>query len=165
MANSRTETIVEKLRASGYSPKVMDHDPVITMKDVVETLDIPADEMAKTLLLHQREIGLIAVVLPGMNRVDFSKVANSLEVSRKSLKVADETIMADLGLKPGDMCPFYDFFEKIIVDTSLITQPFVYCGSGDSRKTIQIATQELVEATSGVVTDISKTVSTLNQTN
>ena len=158
MKENNHRKILERLKSSGYSPKVMNHDPVITMDDVIKTLDIPIASMAKTILLSQKEIGLIAVVLPGMNKVDYSKVANTLHVPRKTVKIAEQKMLTGLGLNSGDVCPFYKFFQKTIIDTALLTQQFVYCGSGDPRKTIMIPSQEMVNATVGTVADVSQIV-------
>jgi|GEM_PF-3259301 len=162
MKKTTTEKILERLKFSGYSPKIIDHDPVITMDDVVRTLDIPVASMAKTILLYQKEIGLIAVVLPGMSKVDYSKVANTLHVPQKTVKIAEQKILTGFGLNSGDVCPFYEFFQKTIVDTALLTQQFVYCGSGNPRKTIMISSQEMVNATVATVMDVSQIVSAIN---
>src|SRR3990167_9470910 len=98
MEKTSAEKVLERLRTSGCSTKVIDHDPVITMDDVVRILDIPIVSMAKTILLFQKEIGLIAVVLPGMNKIDYAKIASILQVSRKTLRFADQKILAGLGL-------------------------------------------------------------------
>ena len=101
-----TEKITTKLRNQGFSVKVLEHEPVITINDVVRVLQIPTDQMAKTILLFNKEIGLIAIVLAGMSRVDYAKVVKILHVSRKSVTLADQEILKNLGLSPGDMCPF-----------------------------------------------------------
>ena len=164
MKKTTTEKILERLKSLGYSPKVMEHDPVITMDDVVRTLDIPADSMAKTMLLSQEDIGLIAVILPGMNRIDFSKVVAILGVSEKTVRFAGSEITKNLGLNSGDMCPFHDFFQRIIVDATLLKQRTVHCGSGDPRKTIVIDPNEMVKAIGATIADISQTTSVHTQT-
>ena len=164
MKKTTAEKILERLKSLGCSPKVMDHDPVITMDDVVKTLNIPIASMAKTILLSQKEIGLIAVVLPGMNKVDYSRIANTLHVSRKTVKIAEQKMLTGCGLNSGDVCPFYEFFQKTIVDSALLTQQFVYCGSGDPRKTIMIAPQEMVQAIGAIIADVSQTTSANTQT-
>lgn len=164
MKKITVETIIERLNTSGYSPRVMSHDPVITMEDVVRTLNMPVASMAKTILLSHKEIGLIAVVLPGMNKVSYSKVANILHVSRKTVKIAERKILKGLGLSSGDICPFYEFFQKTIIDASLLTQQFVYCGSGNPRKTIIITPQEIVKATGAIVENISQAIPSINST-
>jgi prolyl-tRNA editing enzyme YbaK/EbsC (Cys-tRNA(Pro) deacylase) len=156
---TQTEKIIQKLKSSGYSPRVIEHDPVITIGDVVRTLDISTDLMAKTLLLSQKDIGLIATILPGMNRVDFSKVAAILGVSEKTVKFAGPEITKKLGLNSGDMCPFHEFFQNIIVDAVLLRQRTVYCGSSDPRKTIVIDPEEMVKAIGAIIADISQTTS------
>ncbi len=152
-----TEKIIRRLKDSGYSPRVMEHDPVITMDDVVQTLDIPRDAMAKTVILDQKNIGLIAAILPGMNRVDFSKVAAILGVSRKTVKFAGPEITREIGLNPGDASPFHDFFQRHIVDNALLARQLIYCGSGDPRKTIAIGSKEMVNAIGATIADISQT--------
>jgi len=157
MEKTIAETIIERLNISGYSPEVIDHDPVITMEDVVQTLDISIASMAKTILLFHKEIGLIAVILPGMNKVDYSKVAGILHIPPKTVKMAGQEILTNLGLSSGDICPFYYFFQKTIIDVALLKQQFVYCGSGDLQKTIMITPKEIVKATAAIVADASKT--------
>ena len=154
-----TEKITTKLRNQGFSVKVLEHEPVITINDVVRVLQIPTDQMAKTILLFNKEIGLIAIVLAGMSRVDYAKVVKILHVSRKSVTLADQEILNNLGLSPGDMCPFYEFFSKVIVDTTLLDQQTVFCGSGDPKKTIVIDPNDMVKVTHATIADISQTKS------
>lgn len=158
-----TEKIIAKLKGLGCPAEILEHNPVITIDDVVRTLSIPVEKMAKTVLLHQREIGLIATVLPGMGKVDFVKIANILNVPKSSVQIANRATMKDLGINPGDVCPFYDFLQKIIVDTDLLKQERVYCGSGDPRKTILIDPKEMVKAIGATIADISQTTSVNNQ--
>ena len=152
-----TERIIRKLKSSGYSPKVMEHNPVITIGDVVRTLDIPADAMAKTILLSQKDIGLIVAILPGMNRVDIAKIATIFGIPKKTVKFAGPKIIKNLGLNPGDICPFHDFFQKTVVDVVLLHQQTVYCGSGNPKKTIVIDPREMAEAIGATISDISQT--------
>lgn len=159
LENINTKKILENLQSSGYLIKVLEHHSVITMDDVARTLDIPVDSTAKTILLSQEKIGLIAVVLCGKNKVDYSKVANVLHVPRKTVKIAELSTLTSLGLNPGEVCPFFGFFQKTIVDTTLLTQPFVYCGSGNPQKTIKISPEEMVKATNATVANVSQPVS------
>lgn len=154
-----TEKIITRLKNLGCSIEILEHSPVITIDDVARTLDMPVDEMAKTILLFHKEIGLIALVLPGMDRVDYAKVAGILHVPRKSVKMADQDTLKNLELNPGDMCPFHEFFQKIIVDAALLRQRMVYCGSGDPRKTIVIDSEDMVKAIGATIADISQTTS------
>lgn len=151
-----TEKITTKLRDQGFLVKVLEHESVITIDDVVRVLQIPTDRMAKTILFFNKQIGLIAVVLAGMSRVDYAKVAKILQVSRKSITLADQGILDNLGLSPGDMCPFYEFFSKVIVDTTLLDQQTVFCGSGDPQKTIVINPKDMVRAICATIADISQ---------
>lgn len=159
-----TEKIIAKLKGLGCPTEILEHDPVITIDDVVRILNIPVKKMAKTVLLNQKETGLIAAVLPGMGKVDFVKIANILKVPKSSVQIANRATMKDLGINPGDVCPFHDFLQKVIVDTDLLKQEKVYCGSGDPRKTIVIDPKEMVKAIGATIADISQTTSVNNQT-
>lgn len=161
---SSTDKIIQKLKGSGYSPNVIEHDPVITMDDVVRTLNIPTDAMAKTVILSQKEIGLIAAILPGMSRVDFSKVATVFGVSGRTVKFAGQEVIKQLSLNPGEACPFHDFFKRRIVDTALLRQQVLYCGSGDPQRTIAIGVKEMVQAIGATIADISQSTSVNTQT-
>ena len=154
-----TKKITTRLRDQGFSVKVIEHEPVITINDVVHVLQIPTNQMAKTILFFNKDIGLIAIVLAGMSRVDYAKVVKILHVSRKSITLANQEILKNLHLSPGDMCPFYGFFSKVIVDTSLLDQQTVFCGSGDPQKTIVIDPKDMVKATHATIADISQTKS------
>ena len=155
-----TEKIIAKFKGLGYPVEILEHDLVITIDDVVRTLNIPVVRMAKTVLLNQEEAGLVAAVLPGMSKVDFAKVANILHVPKSSVQIANRALMTDLGIKPGDASPFHDFLQKVIVDTDLLKQEKVYCGSGDPRKTIVIDPKEMVKAIGAAIADISQTTQT-----
>lgn len=150
------EKVMMKLKVLGCSAEILEHEIVVTIDDVVHTLSIPVESMAKTVLLKQREIGLIAVVLSGMSKVDCIKVAYILNVPRSSVQIANRAAMEDIAINPGEVCPFHDFLQKIIVDTNLLKQGRVYCGSGDPRKTIVIDPKEMVKAIGATIADISQ---------
>jgi prolyl-tRNA editing enzyme YbaK/EbsC (Cys-tRNA(Pro) deacylase) len=150
------DKIITKLRGQGFLVKVLEHESVITIDDVVRVLQIPTDQMAKTILFFNKQIGLIAVVLTGMSRVDYTKIAKIFQVSRKSITLADQGVLYNLGLSPGDVCPFYEFFSKVLVDVALLDQQAVFCGSGDPTKTILINTEDMVKATHAMIADISQ---------
>lgn len=159
-----TEKIIIRLRDQGFLVKVIEHEPIITIDDVVRVLQIPTDQMAKTILLFNKEMGLIAIVLPGMNRIDYGKVSKILDVPRKSIGLADRHVLKTFDLNSGDMCPFYEFFSKVIVDTILLDQQTVFCGSGDSQRTIVIDPKDMVKATRATIANVSQTKSVNPQT-
>lgn len=152
-----TEKITTKLRDQGFSLKVLEHEPVITIADVVRVLQIPTNQMAKTILLFNKNIGLIAVILAGMSRVDYIKVVEILQVPRKSVSQANQEMLEKLDLSPGDIYPFCEFFSKVIVDTTLLEQQTIFCGSGEPQKTIAISPKDMVKATHAIIADISQT--------
>jgi prolyl-tRNA editing enzyme YbaK/EbsC (Cys-tRNA(Pro) deacylase) len=150
------QSIEAVLHSKGVSFGVIDHSPLVTMDDVVRTLDIPAKAMAKTLLFSLGEGKLVAVVLPGLGKVDYAKVAKTLQVKRQSLCLASEEEVGDAGLFAGAVSPLDSVFHTVVMDSALLAEQMVYCGSGDLSKTIRIAPEKIVEITSAVVADVSK---------
>lgn len=154
---SSGKKIIENIKELGHSVEILEHDSLITIDDVVRTLNISINKMAKTILLMEKNAGLIAIVLPGTNKVDCAKVANILHVSKSSIQLASRACMIDFGVNPGDVCPFHDFLQRVIVDAVLLKQRNIYCGSGDPRKTIVINPEEMVKITKATIADVSQT--------
>jgi len=71
--NNDFDSIVGKLQGLGVQFEIIEHSPVVTIEDVIRVLDVPVEAMAKTILFEVTGIGLVAVVLPGLCRVDYSK--------------------------------------------------------------------------------------------
>lgn len=156
----RKRAIFQSIEAILHSKEVpfdvIDHAPLVTMDDVLHTLDIPTKAMAKTLLFSLGEGRLVAVVLPGLSKVDYAKVAKTLHVKRQALRLASEEEVRDAGLFAGAVSPLDSVFHTVVMDSALLAEQMVYCGSGDLSKTIRIAPEKIVEIASAIVANVSK---------
>ncbi len=148
--------IIDRLKSLGITFEVIEHSPVVTIDDVICVLDIPTDAMAKTMLFKVNQIGLVAVILPGLNKVDYSKLATALGVKRKAVNLMTKGQADELGVQVGAISPLSGLYQRVLLDPKLFNQEMVYCGSGDLSKTIKIAPATIVNVTSATVVDVSR---------
>lgn len=149
------ESIVGMLQALKISFEIIDHPPVYTIEDVLGVLPLKLDEMAKTIVMLLNRSDLVAVVIPGSSRVDYSKVAKVLGVSRNMIKFADKSEVEKTGMAIGSISPLHNCFAKVIVDSRLLKKERVFCGSGDLKKTISISPATIVEINKAIIADVS----------
>lgn len=150
------DAVVKKLLLNNVIFKIIEHKPLFTMEDVLNTLEIKPEQMGKTIILSVLEYGLVAIVVPGQLKVDLVKVSKIISISRNQIKFAEKKDIEDLGISVGAVSPFFDCFSKVIVDESFLSQEMVYCGSGDLGKTISISVHDLINLTSAKVGDVVK---------
>lgn len=148
--------IVDRLKSLSVTFEVIEHSPVVTIDDVVRVLNIPTDTMAKTMLFNVDRIGLVAVILPGLNKVDYSKLATALGVKRKAVNLTTKEQADRLGVQVGAISPLSCLHQRVLLDSKLFNQKMVYCGSGDLSKTIKIAPATIVNVTSATIVDVSR---------
>ncbi len=126
------------------------HQPLKTMVDVVNALDVEEEKMAKTVVLNVYG-DLVAVLLPGAKRLNYTVIARVLGVNRNDIKFATPKDLASAGLSIGSISPFSDVFKDMLIDEILLTQDYMYCGSGDEDKTLKISPSNFLEVISPII--------------
>lgn len=154
--HSAFKKVANRLEKNGIIYKVIEHEPLVTMGDVFETLKVNSKQAGKTLLLSVEGFGMVAVVLPGTSKIDLTKVSKFLAVPRSKIRFLVKKEVEDLGISIGSASPFLDFITKVIIDESFLSQDQLYCGSGDLCKTIVISIRDLVQTTSAGIADVVK---------
>ncbi len=155
-SNFLFEAVVKKLESNKVFFNIIEHKPLFIMEDVYNTLNVKPEKTAKTILLSVDDYGLIAVVVPGLSKVDLAKIAKSIIKPRNKIKFAEKKEVEKIGISIGSVSPFFDCFAKMIVDKSLLSQDIVFCGSGDLSKTISVQIHNLLKITSAEIADVIK---------
>ncbi len=154
-----TKISFEQLRAilidNAIAFEIMDHAPVFTMEDVVRELDIPENEMAKTLLMVISGKGLCRVVIPGMAHLNLKKLAEVLSVTRKDIQLASKESVEEAGFTIGAIPPFGAEIPTYI-DDSFLKQDILYCGAGDNSKTFSLKPKDVITLTKAFVVQITE---------
>ncbi len=89
-SNFLFEAVVKKLESNKVFFNIIEHKPLFIMEDVYNTLNVKPEKTAKTILLSVDDYGLIAVVVPGLSKVDLAKIAKSIIKPRNKIKFAEK---------------------------------------------------------------------------
>jgi prolyl-tRNA editing enzyme YbaK/EbsC (Cys-tRNA(Pro) deacylase) len=150
------------------SIRIKEHGPVKTMDDVKKVLDVEPGSMIKSILvsikmdesdsdLCYKNLFLIGV--PADRKLDFSKLANLLGVSREVLQMATQMQVEEVaGFTVGSIPPFgLPKNIPIILDLSFLHKNEVWCGTGKLTESIRLTLPELKMLSTPTFYDISKT--------
>jgi prolyl-tRNA editing enzyme YbaK/EbsC (Cys-tRNA(Pro) deacylase) len=98
----------------------------------------------------------VLVVARGTQRVDYSRVANHLGLSRKRVKLAGpEAVQAITGYPVGAVPPFgHPQPLRTLVDRRVLDVAEVYAGGGSPDALLHITPQAILRATQAEVVDV-----------
>lgn len=159
MTSSVYDQLVSKLMASGKEYEILEHAPVVTIADVINVLGLARERLLKT-LVFRRKTGLwVLAVLHGDDRLDYSKLAAAVGVSRRNLyQPTGAEVEAGLGFDVGGISPIPAADEVLVVfDAGLVGKGIVYCGLGRRDRTLKIDSNDLVMVTGAQVRPLSRT--------
>ena len=108
--------------------------------------------------LKWQEEKYIFVSLLAEEKLNYSKLCSQLNINRSNLKRADSNILEEkYGYESGGIAPISLSNDIIIVfDNKVVDNKTIYCGSGCSNKTIEIAINDLINLNNTVVMNVSK---------
>lgn len=151
------------------SMRIKEHGPVKTMDDVKKVLDAEPSAMIKSILVQlknttkENDFGylhenLFLIGLTEDRKLDFSKLATILEVSRKKLEMANQTQVEEItGFQIGSIPPFgLPKSIPVILDLKVKEQTEIWCGTGKRTESIRLTLDELIALSNPTFNDISK---------
>jgi Ala-tRNA(Pro) deacylase len=144
------------LDEAGVEYEVLAHDHTETAADEARALGVPADDVAKTLVVETPS-GYARAVLPASERIDMSKLADALGARRKEIHLATEEALGrdfsefELGAVPpvgGSRA------GPVVVDTCVAQRDSVVLEAGSHDESVRIAAAELIRVAGAEVADI-----------
>ncbi len=109
---------------------------VHTIDELCNSMNVPADQTIKTLLVKGSEEPVIAVVLRGDHELNVIKLESHESIAKPTTFANEEEIMDAAGCEPGSIGPV-GLKIPVIVDTAAsILNDFV-CGSNENGKHLQ----------------------------
>jgi Ala-tRNA(Pro) deacylase len=150
------EDLMRELADSGLGYELMTHPPTMTAADEAKAIDVPPDEVAKTLVLTS-DAGFVRAVVPASERLDLHKVRDLLGEG-KSMRLATEAElvaaypMFELGAVPPFGGPAGD---RTIVDRRLAERESVVIEAGSHRESLRVKTRDLLALTHAEIAEIS----------
>lgn len=122
----------------GLDYEVIDHVPTDSALTTSEAAHVPGDKMAKSVLLGDSESYLLAVV-PATYRLKLGEITR-LTGRRYKLISEDEVEQAFIDCEIGALPPVgAPYGIETLVDSSLMSQPDIYCESGDHSKLLHLS--------------------------
>ncbi len=151
------------------SVRIKEHGPVKTMEDVKKVLDAEPNAMIKSILvqiknetnesdLSHLHKNLFLIGLSEDRKLDFSKLATILDVSRKKLEMANQMQVEEItGFQVGSIPPFgLPKNIPVILDLKVREQKEIWCGTGKRTESIRLTLDELIVLSTPTFNDISK---------
>ena len=151
------------------SIRIKEHGPVKTMKNVKKVLDAEPSAMIKSILVQIKNTteesdfsylhkNLFLIGLTEDRKLDFSKLATILEVSRRKLEMANQMQVEEItGFQVGSIPPFgLPKNIPVILDLKVKEQKEIWCGTGKRTESIRLTLDELKVLSTPTFNDISK---------
>ena len=126
---------------------IVDHGPTQSALDSARSANIPADRLAKAVLLDTDEEEHLLAVVPADRRVELSELRS--ELGRKP-RLSDEAEIGKLfrDCEVGAVPPV-GYGITTIIDDSLNQQPDVYFEAGDHKSLVHMQRDQFSQLTKG----------------
>jgi Ala-tRNA(Pro) deacylase len=153
-----TENLTRALDAAGVAYELLPHAHTESALAEAQALGLPADDVAKTLIVKARE-GYLRAVVPASDRLDERKLRDITGGSKKEVHLASEDELRrdypdfDLGAVPPVGGARHD---PVIVDSRVKARASVVLEAGSHEQSVRVASDDLVRAAGAEVADICK---------
>ena len=154
-AQTGFQAVTGYLEREGVPFEVVEHERTETAAAEARAAGMPANDVAKTVLLRG-DGGYRLAVIPASRRLDLSKVRDVLGDTR-GLRLVTETEMAsDFGdFEVGAVPPFAPMLHAVeLMDESLLDHDRILCCGGDHEHGVLLDPLDLVRAGQARVADL-----------
>lgn len=137
------KTVEDYLQQNRIAYDVVPHPHTSSTRGTVQTAHVPADRVAKAVVLHD-DGGYVMAVVPGSRHVSVKTLSKTLG---RELNLADEGRLVPVfkdcavGAIPP-LGPAYGM--ETIVDDSLVGQPEIYFEAGDHEELIRVKGEQFL---------------------
>ena len=147
------QNIQQLLQSVNAVYEVLEHEPVLSIEDVIQQVGYHPHCMIKTIIFKNTKTEeFIAISVQAEKQVDKAKVAQALDISSNRIKFATEKEVLKIGFPVGGVASFG--FEPNVpvvkfLDRAIATQPceWLYTGISDNRKTLKIKKADFLKIT------------------
>jgi prolyl-tRNA editing enzyme YbaK/EbsC (Cys-tRNA(Pro) deacylase) len=143
------------LRDHGVKAEVIEHAHTESAAAEARAAQLPAEQTAKTVLLRAPG-GYRFAVIAASDRLDLTKAAAALDVSRHELRLASEADMAaDFpGYEVGALPPMGPDTPAELIDMRLLAYQHVLCSAGDHEHSLLVDPADIVRVTAARTEDL-----------
>ena len=145
------DAIIARLKAKRITYEILEHEPVFTMEDVINNIDIPLELQVKSLAVSWQDPysdqQMVAICgLSATGKLDFKLVAGVLGVSRSKLKMINpKDSMRLLGMPYGAIGLIAPKGNPVILVSEYFSKSeILYFGVGRNDRTIKLSKNNLL---------------------
>ncbi len=140
-------------RHVGYAP--LHHRPVWTGLGEAVALDMPAEEVAKTVVLDTPR-GHVVAVVPASRRVSLRFVRRALGQRDVSIASEAEVVRDFPEFELGALPPLSELLDApVFVDTHLAGRRWVVFAAGSREESVRVRVDDLIELDSATVAPLT----------
>ncbi|MGZ4372377.1 MAG: aminoacyl-tRNA deacylase [Gaiellaceae bacterium] len=149
-----TRELEQELERAGIDFDLIEHRRTDRAGDEAEAIGVPADEVAKTVVLTSGE-GHVRAVVPASARLDLAKVRNLLGDKRARLASEEELASAYPMYELGAVPPFgVPAGDQVLFDVRLARQDSVVLEAGSHHESLRLKSADVVNLSRGEIVDI-----------
>jgi Ala-tRNA(Pro) deacylase len=126
--------------------ELVEHAPTKSSLDTARRSDVPADQLAKSVLLDTED-GRLLAVLPADRKVELSELRS--ELGHKPRLASEDEIRSVFDDCDVGAVPPVGYGVTTIIDNSLDQQPDVYFEAGDHQSLVHMDRTEFSRVTQG----------------
>lgn len=147
------------LREHDIPFRVHHHAPIVTFEDAKATLSFDPGLLVKGLALAMPTGQTAIVALRAVDRAQYKKIADALEVRRDDLRMATEDELAALDMEVGAVAPIPLPNAVVLVDEAVMDLDLVVCGTGRREASLELAAEDFARLPVHAIGDFRKTTS------
>ena len=155
MTTTGVEAIIGFLDGVGIAYELIEHPKVMSAGAEARVAHVPAEQVAKTVVLHDGSAYAI-VAVAACDRLDLHKLRELLGATQQ-LRLANETeIGRDFPtLEVGAVPPFGPMVPAAeVIDSALTEQERILCPAGDHHHSVLVDPRDVVRITGAATADI-----------
>jgi len=152
---TRAEAVTQYLEGERVAYELVEHESAMSAAAEARVAHVPADQVAKTVVLHDGSVYMIAVV-DASARLDLRKVRELLGASGNLRLATEDEIARDFPtFEVGAVPPFGPAVPAAeIIDRALLTHERILCPAGDHHHSVLVDPREVVRITAAQTADI-----------
>jgi Cys-tRNA(Pro)/Cys-tRNA(Cys) deacylase len=133
------------------------HAPTTSFEAAKSNLPFDPNAMVKGLAFRLPDGNYAIAAMRGGDRADYKKIADALGIRRADLRAAAADDLAqDLDMMPGGVVPLPINGAVVLFDRAVLDLDTIYCGTGRTDTTMEIAGNVLIRLGGGRAGDLTK---------
>jgi Ala-tRNA(Pro) deacylase len=147
--------LVRELAESGVGYEILPHRRTMTAEAEARALDLPPEEVAKTVVLWSTE-GYVRAVIAASSRLSLDKIRTLRGVEDGRLATEAELAAAYPDFELGAVPPIGGPKDRVIVDRNLAESERLVFEAGTHEESVRVRTEDLLRIAEADLADITR---------